>query len=159
MPDKNLKKLGFTPFQISKDFDSSIGYHKKFGTGFTLLELMIGTAVLIIALVGLIAAYIGCFSLNESARNLTIAVNDAQCVTEEIRDINIPLKITSQDWTAWALADSPGGGGCNSLDNETVIVTYPSGTSAEPLEILVTVSWTEKGRQKNTQVVTLLSER
>lgn len=127
--------------------------------GFTLLELMIGTAVLIIALVGLISAYIGCFALNESARNLTIAVNDAQCVMEEIRDMNIPLNITSQDWSAWAIADSPGGGGCNKLDNETVTITYPLGTSVEPLEILITVNWTEKNRQRSTQLATLLSER
>lgn len=127
--------------------------------GFTLLELMIGVAVLIIALVGLIAAYIGCFSLNENARNLTIAVNDAQCVMEEIRDINIPTNIIAQDWTSWAATDPPSGGGCNRLDNETIIVTYPSGTGAIPLEILVTVNWTERGRQKSTRLATLLSER
>ena len=40
--------------------------NKKFmaKSGFTLLELMIGVAILVIALVGLIAAYIGCFTLN-----------------------------------------------------------------------------------------------
>ncbi|MFH1854584.1 MAG: type II secretion system protein [Candidatus Omnitrophota bacterium] len=127
--------------------------------GFTLLELMIGAAVLIIALVGLIAAYVGCFALNESARNLTIAANDAQCVMEEIRDVNIPTNITAENWTDWAASNPPSGGGCNRLDNETVTVTYPSGTDAEPLEILITISWTEKSRQRSAQIATLLSER
>lgn len=127
--------------------------------GFTILELMIGVVVLVIALVGLIAAYIGCFTLNNSARNLTIAINDAQCVIEEIRDVNIPANIVTEDWTAWAANDPPAGGGCNRLDNEAIAVTYPSGTEAMPLEILVTVTWTEKNRQRSTRAATLLSER
>lgn len=128
-------------------------------SGFTLLELMIGTAVLIIALVGLIAAYMGCFALNESARNLTIATNHAQCVMEEIRDRNVTSNITKEDWTAWAAADPPGGGGCNTLDTEIVQVTYPLGTTINPLEILVTISWSDRDRIKNIQTVTLLTER
>ncbi|MBU4589878.1 MAG: prepilin-type N-terminal cleavage/methylation domain-containing protein [Candidatus Omnitrophica bacterium] len=131
----------------------------KKNTGFTLLELMIGAAVLILALVGLIAAYIGCFALNEKARNLTVATNDAQCVMEEIRDRNTAFNITQEDWSAWAATDPPDGGGCSTLDNETITVTYPSGTGARPLEIIITVSWTEKGRQRNTQISTLLTER
>lgn len=135
------------------------GTNKKFERGFTLLELMIGAAVLIIALVTLIAAYVGCFTLNESARNLTIAINDGQSVMEEIRDRNNTFNITQEDWTNWASQDPPNGGGCNSLDNESIIVTYPSGTGASPLEILVTVNWTEKGRSRSTQLTTLLTER
>lgn len=128
-------------------------------SGFTLLELMIGAAVLIIALVGLIAAYIGCFALNESAKNLTIATNHAQCVMEEIRDRNITSNITQEDWAAWAAADPPDGGGCNTLDAEIVQISYPSGTTINPLEILVTISWSDRGRTKNIQAVTLLTER
>lgn len=128
-------------------------------TGFTLLELMIGGTVLVLALVGLIAAYIGCFTLNESAKNLTVAINDAQCVMEEIRDRNLVYLIIQQNWTTWAALNPPQGGGCNTLDNEVTTVTYPSGTNQDPIEILITVSWTEKGRPKSTQLVTLLTER
>jgi len=120
---------------------------------------MIASAVLVIALVGLIAAYVGCFRLNEGARDLTIAINDAQCVAEEIRDHNIPSNITQEDWTSWAAQDPPNGGGCNSLNSESVNVTYPSGTTADPLEILITVNWTEKSRSRSTQLTTLLTER
>ena len=128
-------------------------------SGFTLLELMIGSAVLVLALVGLIGAYIGCFSLNESARNLTVAMNDAQCTMEEIRDRNVTSNITQEDWAAWAATDPPEGGGCNTLDSESINVTYPSGTGIDPLEILITVNWTEKGRQRSAQLTTLLTER
>ena len=124
-----------------------------------MLELMIGAAVLIVALVGLIAAYTGCFSLNESARNLTIAINDAQCVIEEIRDRNLISNITQEDWTNWAQTDPPDGGGCNALGDELILVNYPSGINADPLEIVVMVTWTDRGRPRNTQLVTLLTER
>ncbi|MBU1007395.1 MAG: hypothetical protein KKH08_07415 [Candidatus Omnitrophica bacterium] len=128
-------------------------------SGFTLLELMIGAAILIFAISGLIAAYTGCFALNESAGNLTIASNHIQCVMEEIRDRNIIDNITQEDWTAWAAADPPAGGGCNTLGNETVQVSYPSGIIIDPLRILVTITWSERGRVKNIQAVNLLTER
>lgn len=131
---------------------------KKKNSGFTLLEVMISSAILIVALLGLIAVYTGCFTLNEGARNLTIAINDAQCVMEEIRDRNIPSNITQEDWTDWALKNPPDGGGCNSLNNETIAVTWIP-NEADPLEITVTVEWKEKGRDRNAQLITLLAER
>ncbi len=120
---------------------------------------MIGASVLIVALAGLIAAYMGCFILNESARNLSIAINHAQIVMEEIRDVNILSNIVVEDWTGWSATDVPDGGGCNTLNNETISVTYPSGTGADPLEILLTLNWTEKNRQRSVQLVTLMTER
>lgn len=60
----------------------------KGSRGFTLLELMIGSAILIVALAGLLAAFIGCLRLNETAKNLTIAINGAQEKLEEIRNYN-----------------------------------------------------------------------
>jgi len=129
-------------------------------SSFSLIELLIGAAVLVVALGGLIAVFAANFSLVDSGRNLTVAVNHAQCVIEEIRDRNIPSAIVLEDWNNWAATDmTAGGGGCTALPNENVVVTYPSGTAAIPLEILVTVNWTEKTRPMSTQLVTLLTAR
>jgi len=127
--------------------------------GFTLMELMIAAAILILALVGLLGVFIGSFGLVESAENLTIAVNHAQSVVEQMRDYNIPALVTSQNWTTWAQADYPSGGGCNTLQSESIQATYPSGTSADPLEIMITVNWSEAGRQRSVELTTLLAER
>lgn len=54
-------------------------------TGFTLIELMIGAVVLVTALLGLLGVFTGCFGLNETARNLTIAINGSQQRLEEMR--------------------------------------------------------------------------
>lgn len=169
---KQFQKSGFTPLEKTSLLTNSVSpwsLNIKLGrrneiknslTGFTLMELMIGAGVLIIALVGLVAAFTGCFALGESATNLTTAINDAQCVMEEIRAHNIPSLITNEDWANWAATDLvDGGGGCTSLSDESIEVTYPAGIGADPLEVMVTVHWTERGRQKSTQVVTLVTER
>lgn len=118
----------------------------KFRMGFTLIELMIAVVVLVVAVLGLLGAYFSYFNLNESARDLTTAINHAQCVMEEIRDRNIPAFVAAEDWTSWAQTDLvDGGGSCNSLDGESISVWYPQGQDAVPLEIVVTVCWRAKG--------------
>ena len=116
--------------------------------GFTFMELMIAATILTVALVALLGVFAGNFGLIEWGGDLTIAVNHAQCVMEEMRQRNIPSAITAEDWTDWAqtsLASS--GGGLNSLTGEAINVSYPSGTGAVPLEIVVTVCWQKKGGQ------------
>lgn len=56
--------------------------------GFTLLELLIASGVLIIALTGLLATYAACFDLVETTRNSNLALNAAQKTLEEMRSIN-----------------------------------------------------------------------
>ena len=123
------------------------------------MELMIAAVILSVALVGLLGVFVGSFNLIDSAKNLTVAINHGQSVIEQMRDYNIPALITAENWTVWAQTDFPGGGGCNTLSNEAVQITYPSGTSALPLEILVTVNWDEQGRQRSAMVTTLMAER
>lgn len=53
--------------------------------GFTLLELMVCCAVMVIALTGLLSAYVACFELNETMRNSNLAISASQKVLEEIR--------------------------------------------------------------------------
>ena len=45
--------------------------------GFTLVELMLGAAVLTVVAVALLGSYFGQSFLNANARNLTAAMNDA----------------------------------------------------------------------------------
>lgn len=128
-------------------------------SGFTLLELMIGATVLIVALVGLIAAYIGCFTLNEGARNLTIAINGAQEKLEEIRNHNFDTMVGDY---------SPGGSDGNTFtidptnwltaENQTAVIyilnpqtdvilnTSPTANPGLDLyKITITICWRQKG--------------
>ena len=56
--------------------------------GFTLIELMLGASILAIAIVALMGAFFGQSYLNENARNMTSAMNDATRIMEQIRQQN-----------------------------------------------------------------------
>ncbi len=62
--------------------------HDKRVHGFTLVELMLGASILIIAIVALLGAYVGLTFLNLEARNLSSAMNDATRIMEQIRRQN-----------------------------------------------------------------------
>lgn len=104
--------------------------------GFTLAELLIGAAMLLIAVTALLGAFFGQTALNEHARNLTWSLNDATRVMERLRERNTgcatqpsavpPNGFTS--WDAWLADVSNAGGGGKSVQptpnsNERVFVT------------------------------------
>ncbi len=104
--------------------------------GFTLIELMIAAAILVIALVGLLAAYTGCFGLNETARNLTIAMSGAQKEMEKIRNLAFS-QISAEDGNSFEIA------GIADADSEGVIEVDSS--NPDLLVVTVTVCWRQKG--------------
>lgn len=87
-------------------------------TGFTLMEVVLGGATLLVAVGAILGAYIGQMTLNEHARNLSLAIQDANRVIERIRVTNttpscgtptaVPPSLGT--WDAW-LQDPAGGGG------------------------------------------------
>lgn len=116
--------------------------------GFTLVELLIGAAILVTAIVALLGAFLGQVTLNEHARNLTWAVNDANRVMEQVRQQNSgsgcttptavppssagcpgPPAGTCLRWDQWLASTTPGtGGGGKSVQpspnvNELIVVT------------------------------------
>jgi len=56
--------------------------------GFTLLELMLGVAILLITICGLLFALVFCLLLNDTSNNLVIATNDAQYILEQIKALS-----------------------------------------------------------------------
>ena len=53
--------------------------------GLTLAEVLLGMVILTFVLIAILALFANCIILNESNRNLTIALSHAQFVMEEIR--------------------------------------------------------------------------
>lgn len=118
-------------------------------SGFTLIELMIGAAVLIIALVGLLATYTGSFNLNETARNLTIAMNVNQEKLEEIRDHDFDSIVTD-----YSSGGSPGDTFSPSLLDGSGIIEIIDDrsdpgelTSPDLIQVTITISWRQKGNR------------
>lgn len=140
--------------------------------GFTLLELMIGLFILLIGIVGILSVYVYCYSLNETSRNITQAVNDGRSVFEAMRqETEITLwNVEYTDWESWAKGTASTISGrvnntpLTSLSQEDIDVAIveigdpPLKISA--LQITVTISWAEiGGRQRSTSLMTLMTRR
>ncbi len=130
---------------------------KRKRKGFTLLELLLASVILAVALSVLLLEFLSCAVLSEAARNLTRAVAHAQYVMEDIKNttfINIKSKIDNGDWD-WDSADISNEG-LTPLRNE-IIDTSVSGTDL--LDVTVNVSWQNKGgRSQYTSLETLIAE-
>ncbi len=125
--------------------------------------------VLAVAISAILGAFLGQVTLNEHARNLSLAINDASRVIEQIRQQNSPCNPGPNpslaapgggtNWDAWLT----GAGGGKSLrpdpaNNELVVVTCQDaaggapplacdGTGAtNPVRVTVAVCWRHRGR-------------
>ena len=93
--------------------------------GFTLIEIMLGTSVMVIVLVALLGSFFGQSTLNQNSRNMLAAMNDATRIMEQIRQQNVGCSAPSarppsqENWNGWLL--SQGGGGGKSITQANTI--------------------------------------
>lgn len=141
--------------------------------GFTLAEVVLGVVVLAIAAAAILGAYIGQVTLNEHARNLSLAMQDANRVIERIRQENVGCgqeptvnpPNARPSWDAWLRNE---GGGLTLVNaDEQIVVTcqhragapycadaqmgtewHPAGPAGteNPLRVTVAVCWRHRGR-------------
>ena len=125
--------------------------------GLTLVELVMGAGMLVIAFTGLLQAWLSQLTLNEHARYLSWAVNDADRVMERIHQQNAnaacsvptvtpPAGFAS--WDAWVADTTANGGGGKSIQpnpavNELIVL---SSSGTDPLQVSVAVCWRNRGR-------------
>ena len=121
--------------------------------GFTLVELLVAVAVLAFGVTGTLLFFINAMTAREYAEDLAVASTHAEMVLEEAITESTLADITAEDWAAWAVTQ-----GINTLPSESFSVTYPAGTSADPLEIQVTVSWVRKGRTSSVNLATQVTK-
>jgi prepilin-type N-terminal cleavage/methylation domain-containing protein len=53
--------------------------------GFSLIEVMMAVAILLVIVSGLLLTFVYCILLNQANSNLVIASNDAQYILEQVR--------------------------------------------------------------------------
>ena len=80
-----------------------------FVMGFSLLEVVIVTAVSTCILAGLLGVFIISSGLNETSKNLTMAINRAQEKIEEIRSCDFNDIYSDYDGTTFDLTQFPVG--------------------------------------------------
>jgi len=118
-------------------------------SGFTMLELVIASAVLLIAVLGLLSVYQSPFVLNELTRDTTTAVQDASKVIEQMR-VTAFASVQTTNWDTWAQNN-----GAKNLPSETLSIAY---TGTDPLEFTVTVQWTRRSRTRNIRLTSRITQ-
>ncbi len=109
--------------------------------GFTLLELVITTGILIFALCGILATYIACLELSETTKNSNLALNSASRVLEEIRSAPFLSIFSSYNGYTFQVSGMPGN---SSLGRVVIDDTDPA-----LLNVNIGVCW----RQKASKVI------
>ena len=111
---------------------------RKAAPGFTLVELMVATLILVAVLVGLLASYVACLDLTDLAKNTSTAINIAQSKIEDIKnDTYVQIKADYNN-VPFNVTGLTGKG-----------VSYVDDTNPDLLEVTVTVCW----RQKNGRII------
>ena len=110
----------------------------------TLLELMVASAILLIAICGLLVTFVSCILMNESNDNLVLAINDAQYVLEQIKAL---------PYNSISVYSAPE---LNNLNNESITLGRTVGSAIA--NITVNVNWTERQRNKAVSLSTRIAK-
>lgn len=85
-----IRNAEFSPFIPHSPFPIP---HSE--AGFTLIEIMLGTSIMVIVLVAMLGSFFGQSTLNQNSRNMMAAMNDATRVMEQIRQQNVASVVGS----------------------------------------------------------------
>lgn len=135
------------------------GMEKPLGgqVGFTLVELMIALVVISIVIAGFIGADILAQRNNEEIHERIIAVQDANRIIEQMRNISrtgtFPGNVVSQ------YPDQNAVGGFDHLNNEQITVSYAD-AAGNPLDVTVQVTWLSYSQRAHEEVIrTYITQR
>lgn len=116
---------------------------RKTKKGLTLIEMMIVSAILVVAVLGLWAVFITSLTCINQAKEMNIAADDLKDVLEKIKNVAFS-DITTVFPDGQAISSDVIGGFL--LNNEAIVVSYPQGIT-NPLQIQVTITWTGKDQR------------
>ena len=124
--------------------------------GFTLIEIIIALLIVIIASAAMLQAIHAANILSIESKEMTIAMNDARAVLEQVKITSLgslPTSTTVNANTIWGNLTTFIS---NNLNNEQVQVTGGGGITLR--QITVTVNWTgPRNKPKSVQFTTLKS--
>jgi len=113
-------------------------YGNRSCSGFTLLELLFTSLILLITISGLFFAFISCAFLNESNNDLVVAANDAQYVLEQVKALNF----SSIDTYVPPVFTN--------LSGENIPALTVTNISSRVKQVTVNVNWTDRRRRQRS---------
>jgi len=123
--------------------------------GLTLIEVLITLTVFATAILAIFGIYGDLAVMRETGRNLNQAMSDARTVLERMRQNSGSSlgSVTGTNWGTWAQQNN-----LTSLPAEAVTVNYVD-TNADPLNVTVSVAWTERGRARSATLQSFITQR
>lgn len=103
--------------------------------GFSLVEVILATAILAFALVGILGTYVTCLVLITTSQNVNAATNAAQGIIEEIRSTPFTQIIANYNGMVFTVNDIPFSRGVVYINNTT------APASSDLLEATVSICW------------------
>ena len=133
--------------------------------GFTLVELLFTITVVILAGLGILGAYGSSLHLVEVAQQAMMANDDLKDMMEKLKSTAFTQLLT--DFPDGAVNGIVGAGpdkysavvGGYRLAGEQITVTHRPNTSADPRELVVQLTWTNRGRLYQRTLSTFRTSR
>ncbi len=123
--------------------------------GFTLVELMIALVFFAMVILGFLYLISHSLELGKMSHARLALINEMRRVTETMRrqvdTYGINTITSSTTWANTALTGA--------VENEAVSLSFPSGTSAKPLPVQITISGTYKGKTVVYMIDTMVIPR
>jgi prepilin-type N-terminal cleavage/methylation domain-containing protein len=105
--------------------------------GFSLVEVILATAILASALVGILGTYVTCLVLITTSQNVNAATNAAQGIIEEIRSTPFTQVVDNYNGMVFTVNDIPFSAG---------VVYADDSVNAEFLDVTVSICWRQGNR-------------
>lgn len=125
--------------------------------GFTLVEFLMSLTIAMLVLGGMVMALIYMTIISTETKNAAQVFQDVQLAMERISGTPLTSLNTqfpnNQALTNSFVTNVLGG---YKLPGESIVVTYPNGTSANPREVVVTGSWPNRGGTRTTSLRTYI---
>jgi Tfp pilus assembly protein PilV len=132
-----------------------VGKYLRNERGFSAMETIVALGIMLFVSTSVVGLFAHSLQATGRSKHYTAATYTARAKMEAIKDTDF-ASITSQypDDVSNLIT------GTTNLPSESAwVVTYPNGTSADPLAVTVTVSWPENTGTHSVQLTTLVSSK
>ena len=122
--------------------------------GMTLIEVLLSIFIAAVVLVGVIEAMLYLTALSSSSKNRALVFQDMQMTMERISGTqlsSLPTTFPAGAVPAAFVANVLRG---YKIPTESVTIAYPNGTVGNPLEVVITGQWTERGGARSVSIRT-----
>lgn len=130
----------------------NLGSHITNKKGLSLVEVLFSVLFISTAVASSLLYFSSAQAATALAKDTTIATNHATYILEEMRMLDDLATVTDTNWDDFVSINN-----LNDLMNEDIEISFVD-TSADPLNVTITVNWTTHTRQHNLSMETEITK-